>query len=71
MARCPNPRCKDGWIILAFPVLTDHPTRGPIVTDHVPCEACDGTGTISCCDGAVGGPREVANAGDPHDPASL
>jgi hypothetical protein len=48
---CPDPRCKDGWIRLPFPVLTtDHRGR-PVVTDRVPCQECHG-GTASCCDAA-------------------
>ncbi len=38
----------------------------PCVVGEQPCAACGGQGIISCCDGAVGGPGDVAN--HPYDP---
>ncbi len=31
----------------------------------IPCPACCGTGIASCCDGAIGGPEEETNKGEP------
>jgi len=51
MYPCVNPRCKDGWIALAFPVFTTNHRGRPVVTTRVLCEECIG-GIASCCDGA-------------------
>jgi hypothetical protein len=51
MRPCPNPRCKDGEVILPAPIITvDHRGR-PVMTDRLPCTECIG-GVASCCDGA-------------------
>jgi DnaJ-class molecular chaperone len=45
------------WVdLLGRPV-----TIPPMVSLAKPCPACHGSGTESCCEGAVGGPEDVTN----------
>jgi len=57
MARCSNPACVNGMVVVRGPANTVPPMPGV----RRPCRQCNGCGWESCCDGAVGGPDDVTN----------